>query len=61
MAKRMDAVAVRNPRTLLRIIVDFLGRADGHRHVGIKTWKQPGRWPVASPVGAQCGQQTGRE
>ncbi len=52
MAERMDAVAVRHPRTLLRMIGDFLGRADGHRHVGIKARKQPRAWPVALPVGA---------
>jgi hypothetical protein len=61
MAERMDAVAVRHPRTLLRMLVDFLGRADGPRHGGIKARKQPRAWPVALPVGAQFGQQTGRE
>ena len=61
MAQRMDAVAVRDPRGPLRVRGDFLGRADGHRRVGIEARKQPRGWPVALPVGAQFGQQAGRE
>jgi hypothetical protein len=60
-AQRMDPVAVRDPSALLRMIVDLLGRTDGHRHVGIEPRTQPGRWPIACPVGAQFGSQTGRE
>ena len=41
MAQRMDAVAVRDPRSPLRMIVDLLGRADGHRRMGIEARKQP--------------------
>ena len=61
MAQRMDALAVRDPSALLRMRVDLLGRADGHRRVRIASRQQPRGWPVACPVGAQCGQQTGRE
>src|SRR5215470_3486329 len=39
MAQRMDAVAVRDPCDPLRVIVDFLGGADGHRRVGIEARK----------------------
>jgi len=61
MAERMDAMAVRHPRTWLHMIGDCLGRAEGHRDVGIKARQQPRAGPVALPVGAQLGQQTGRE
>src|SRR5439155_19008119 len=44
MAERMDAVAVRNPRALLRMIVDCLGCADGHRRVRIASREQPRGW-----------------
>ena len=57
MAERMDALAVRDPSALLRMIIDLLGRADGHRRVRIEARKQPRGWPVAFPVGAQFGQQ----
>ena len=33
-AQRMDTLAVRDPRALLDMIVDLLGRADGHRPLG---------------------------
>ncbi len=61
LAERMDAVAVRHPRALLRMRGDCLGCADGHRRVRIASREQPRGWPVAFPVGAQCGQQTDRE
>ena len=61
MAERMETLAVRDPRALLRMIGDFLGCADGHRRVRIKSREQPRGGPVAFPVGAQCGQQPGRE
>ena len=57
----MDAVAVRNPRALLRMIVDLLSGADGHGRVRIASCKQPRGGPVAFPVSAQFGQQTGGE
>jgi hypothetical protein len=57
MAERMDALAVRDPSALLRMRGDLLGRADVHRRVRIESRKQPRGWPVAFPVGAQCGQQ----
>ena len=60
MAQRMDALAVRDPSALLRVVGDCLGRADGQRLVGIASRQQPRGWPVALPVGAQCGQQAGR-
>ena len=60
-AQRMDTLAVRDPRALLDMIVDLLGRADGHRPLGIEARKQPGGWPVEAPVGAQLAQQTGGE
>jgi hypothetical protein len=60
-AQRMDTVAVRDPCALLRMIVDLLGRAAGHRLLGIEPRKQPGGWPVEAPVGAQLAQQTGGE
>ena len=59
MAERMDAVAVRNSRTLLRMIVDFLGRADGPWREGIEARKQPRGWPGEWPVGAPCGHKAG--
>ena len=60
-AQRMNTMAVRDPRALLRMILELLRRADGHRFLGIKSGKQPGGWPVEAPVGAQLGQQTGGE
>jgi hypothetical protein len=60
-AQRMDAVAMRDPRALLRMLGDLLGRADGHRPLGIASWKHPGGWPVQVPVGAQFRQQAGGE
>lgn len=60
-AERRDAVAVRHPRARLRMRGDFLGCADGHRRVRIESREQPRGWPGALPVGAQFGQQTGRE
>jgi hypothetical protein len=36
-AQRMNPVAVRDPRALLGMIGDLLGRADGHRPLGIET------------------------
>ena len=61
MAERMDALAVRDPSALLRMVADLLGRADGHWRVRIESRKHPRGWPVAFPVGAQFGQKTGRE
>jgi hypothetical protein len=60
-AQRRHTRAVRAPRALLRMIVDFLRRADGPRRLGIASRQQPGGWSVEAPVGAQLGQQTGGE
>jgi len=54
-AQRMDTWAVRDPCALLGMLVDLLGRADRHRHLGRAARKQPRGWPVAFPVGAQFG------
>ena len=54
--QRMDTLAVRDPRALLGMIVELLGRADGHRPMGIEACKQPWSWPVELPVGTQFGQ-----
>src|SRR5207237_1871030 len=59
MAQRMDTLAVRDPSALLRMRGDLLGRADGHRPLGIEARQQPGGWPVEVPGGASLGQQTG--
>jgi len=60
-SQRMDTLAVRDPSALLRMRGDLLGRADGHRPMGIASRKQPWSWPVELPVGAQLGQQAGGE
>ena len=60
-AQRMDTVAVRDPCARLRMIGELLGRAAGHRLLGIEPRTQPGGWPVAAPGGAQRAQQTGGE
>jgi hypothetical protein len=57
MAPRMDAMAMRDPRSPLGMIGDVLRGADGHRPVGIASRQEPRGWPVQVPVGAQCGQQ----
>jgi hypothetical protein len=61
MAQRMEAVAGRDACGPLRVIVDFLGCADGHRRVGIEARQQPRRRSGELPVGAQGGQQAGGE
>src|SRR5262249_23860089 len=61
MAQSMDAMAMRDAGGPLRVIVDFLGGADGHRRVGIEARKHPRGWPVEVPVGAQFGQEAGGE
>lgn len=61
MAQGMDTVAVRDPCGPLRVIGDFLGRADGHRRVRIEARKQPLHWSVELPVGAQFRQEPGGE
>src|SRR5690242_14303013 len=40
-AQRMDTLAVRDACALLGMIVDLLGRADRHRHLGLEARKQP--------------------
>jgi len=59
MTQGMDAVAVRDPRGPLRVIVNFLGGAAGHRRVAIEACKQPWGWLVEFPVCAQVTQQAG--
>jgi hypothetical protein len=61
MAQRMEAVAGRDACGPLRVIVDFLGCADGHRRVGIEARQQLRRRSGELPVGAQGGQQAGGE
>jgi hypothetical protein len=51
----LDAVAVRDACGPLRVIVDFLGGANGQRRVGIEARKQPLGWPIEFPIGAQFG------
>ena len=60
-AQRLETLAVRDPCALLDMRGDLLGRAERPRHLGRAARKQPRGWPVAFPVGAQFGQQTGRE
>jgi hypothetical protein len=60
-AQRMDPWAVRDPRALLRMIGELLGRADGHRPLGSASRQQPWSRPVALPVGAERGEQAGGE
>jgi hypothetical protein len=60
-APRMDALAVRELRAPLRMRGNLLGRADGSRRVGSASRKQPRGWPIALPVGTQCGQQAAGE
>ena len=60
-AQRMDTLAVRDPRALLDMIVDLLGRTDRHWPLGIEACKQPRGWPVELPVGAELSQQAGRQ
>jgi hypothetical protein len=60
-AQRMHTMAVRDPRTLLRMLVDLLRRADGPRLLGSESRQQPRGWPVEAPGGAQLGQQPGGE
>jgi hypothetical protein len=59
--QRMDTLTVRDPRALLRMRGDLLGRADGHRPMGLESRKQPWGWPVEFPIRAQFGQQAGGE
>ena len=61
MAERLETVAVGDPRGPLGVRGDFLGRADGHRCMGIEAGKQPRGGPVKVPIGAQCGQEAGGE
>jgi len=58
-AQRMDTLAVRDPRALLRRIGDLLRRADGHRQLALASCQHPWGWPVQGPGGAQLGQQAG--
>ena len=50
---------MRAPRGPLRVRGDVLRRADGQRPGGSAARTQPRGWPVALPVGPQCGQQAG--
>ena len=52
---------MRAPRGPLRVRGDVLRRADGQRPGGSAARTQPRGWPVALPVGPQCGQQAGGE
>ena len=58
-AQRMETLAVRDPSALLCLRGDLLGRADGHRPLGIEARQHPGGWPVEVPGGASLSQQTG--
>ncbi len=58
-AHRMETLAVRDPRALLRRIGDLLRRADGHRPLALASCQHPWGWPVQGPGGAQRGQQAG--
>src|SRR5215510_6056120 len=60
-APRMEPVAMRDPRALLRMIGELLRRADGPRPLGIASCKPPGGWPGQAPGGAQFRQQAGGE
>jgi hypothetical protein len=60
-SQRLDPVAVGALSAQLRMRVARLGRADGHRRVGIASRQPPRGWPREVPGGTQCGPQAGGE
>lgn len=60
-AQSMNACAMGDGGRPLRMGVNPLGRAAGHRLGEGLPWKEPPRRPVQLPRGPQCGQQAGRQ
>ena len=61
MPERMDTFAVGDPRAPLGVVGDLWRGGAGQGLGAVVARKEPPRGAVQVPVGAQCGQQTGRQ